>query len=139
VTGNAIHNVYLCTEFWVVYNYRCHCQIFIQWWWATFDYCVRQYEDIKGKIQKPYFERKSDNTAVNRKRTIKRPVERGQCPLSIDRCIVLFLLTDVLSSFYWPLYCPLSTDRFIVLFLLTAVLSSFYWPMYCPLSKYSSQ
>jgi hypothetical protein len=37
-----------------------------------------QYEDIKGKIQKPYFERKSDNTAVNRKRTIKRSIERGQ-------------------------------------------------------------
>ena len=56
------------------------------------------------------------------------------CPLSIDCCIVLFLLTAVLSSFYWPLYCPLSIDRFIVLFLLTAVLFSFYWPMYCPLS-----
>jgi hypothetical protein len=56
------------------------------------------------------------------------------CPLSIDCCIVLFLLTAVLSSFYWLLYCPLSIARCIVLFLLTALLSSFYWPLYCPLS-----
>ena len=38
----------------------------------------------------------------------------SSCPLSIDRCIVLFLLTTLLSSFYWPLYCPLSIDCCIV-------------------------